>query len=83
MAKLGSLTPAQQDAIEAMTRSLTAKLLHAPMTAIRLAASDGDVNLLAQLRALYTEAPGRGSHRLSRGESGEQEPSRPKSSDPR
>ncbi len=59
IAKLGGLSSEQQVAIEAMTRSLTAKLLHAPMTAIRSAASDGDAVLLGQLRALYTEAPGR------------------------
>ncbi len=60
IAKLGGgLSSEQQVVIEAMTRSLTAKLLHAPMTAIRSAASDGDAVLLGQLRALYTEAPGR------------------------
>ena len=57
--KLGALTPAQQEAIDAITRSLTAKLLHAPMTAIRSAASDGNAALMEQLRSVYTEAPGR------------------------
>ena len=63
VAKLGSLTPAQQEAIEAMTRSLTAKLLHTPMTALRSAASEGDSVLLGQLSALYTEQQGRGASR--------------------
>lgn len=71
VAKLGSLSPAQQDAIEAMTRSLTAKLLHAPMTAIRSAASEGDAALLGQLRSLYTEAPGRRRDRVQRSGIGE------------
>ncbi len=65
LAKLGGLTPAQEDAIEAMTRSITAKLLHAPMTAIRSAASVGDAALLGQLRSLYTDSPGRASSRTS------------------
>ena len=58
-AKLAGLTPAQQEAVEAMTRSLTAKLLHAPMSAIRTAAADGDPILLQQLRSLYSEGSGR------------------------
>ncbi len=66
LVKLGSLTPAQQEAIEAMTRSITAKLLHAPMTAIRSAASDGDSALLRQLRSFYVEPAGRGSTREMR-----------------
>lgn len=65
VAKLGGLTPVQQDVIEAMTRSLTAKLLHTPMTAMRSAASAGDAAFLEQLGALYTERQGRGTHRSS------------------
>ena len=71
LAKLGSLSPVQQEAIEAMTRSLTAKLLHAPMTAIRSAASDGDAVLLGQLRALYTETPSRRREHAHRGDPAE------------
>ena len=63
LAKLGSLTPIQQGAIDAMTRSLTAKLLHPPMTAIRSAASDGDAALLRHLRSFYAEPAGRGTTR--------------------
>ncbi len=63
VAKLGSLTVAQQEAVETLTRSLTAKLLHTPMTALRSAASEGDAVLLGQLTALYTERQGRGEDR--------------------
>ena len=66
LVKLGDLTPTQRDAIEMVTRSITAKLLHAPMTAIRSAASAGDAALLAQLRSFFTESAGRGSTRGSR-----------------
>ena len=53
--KLGTLTAAQQSAVEALTRSLTAKFLHGPMSAIRSAAEQGDAAELARLRALYAE----------------------------
>ena len=53
--KLGTLTAAQQSAVEALTRSLTAKFLHGPMSAIRSAAEQGDTAELARLRALYAE----------------------------
>ena len=53
--KLGTLTTAQQGAVEALTRSLTAKFLHGPMSAIRSAAEQGDAAELARLRALYAE----------------------------
>ena len=53
--KLGTLTEAQQSAVEALTRSLTAKFLHGPMSAIRSAAEQGDAAELARLRALYAE----------------------------
>ncbi len=53
--KLGTLTAAQQGAVEALTRSLTAKFLHGPMSAIRSAAEQGDAAELARLRGLYAE----------------------------
>ncbi len=53
--KLGTLTTAQQSAVEALTRSLTAKFLHGPMSAIRSAAEQGDAAELARLRTLYAE----------------------------
>ena len=53
--KLGTLTAVQQGAVEALTRSLTAKFLHGPMSAIRSAAEQGDAAELARLRGLYAE----------------------------
>jgi len=52
--KLASLTPEQRDAVEALTRSLTAKFLHHPLTGIRQAAQEGDAQALADLQRLYT-----------------------------
>ena len=52
---LASLTPEQQAAVEALTRSLTAKFLHAPLTAIRTAAESGDTAEVNRLATLYTE----------------------------
>jgi glutamyl-tRNA reductase len=40
--KLGTLTPQQQEAVEALTRSLTAKLLHPQLAALRKSAAGGD-----------------------------------------
>jgi glutamyl-tRNA reductase len=40
--KLATLTPEQQAAVESLTRSLTAKLLHPQMVALRQAARDND-----------------------------------------
>ncbi len=52
--RLATLTPAQQQAVEALTRSLVAKLAHAPLTAIRTAAAEGNTRLLEDLTAIYT-----------------------------
>lgn len=52
--KLATLTPAQREAVEALTRSLTAKFLHHPLTGIRQAAQQGDAQALADLQRLYT-----------------------------
>ena len=41
-ARLGSLTPEQVAAVEALTRSLVNKFLHPPMQAIKQAAREGD-----------------------------------------
>jgi glutamyl-tRNA reductase len=51
--KLAGLTEDQLAAVEALTRSLTNKFLHAPMTALREAARDGDAQALAELESLY------------------------------
>jgi glutamyl-tRNA reductase len=53
-ARLAGLTAEQQAAVEALTRSLTNKFLHAPMTALREAAREGDAQALAELESLYT-----------------------------
>ncbi|WP_348266334.1 glutamyl-tRNA reductase [Edaphobacter paludis] len=55
--KLASLTPDQREAVEALTRSLTAKFLHHPLTGIRQAAQQGDAQALADLQRLYTGQP--------------------------
>ncbi|HEV2709609.1 MAG TPA: glutamyl-tRNA reductase [Edaphobacter sp.] len=55
--KLASLTPEQREAVEALTRSLTAKFLHHPLTSIRQAAQQGDAQALADLQRLYTGQP--------------------------
>jgi glutamyl-tRNA reductase len=55
--KLASLTPDQREAVEALTRSLTAKFLHHPLTGIRQAAQQGDAQALADLQRLYSGQP--------------------------
>jgi glutamyl-tRNA reductase len=50
---LAGLDPAQQAAVEALTRSLTNKFLHAPLTAIRSAAEQGNTDELQRLRDLF------------------------------
>jgi len=56
--KLATLTPDQREAVEALTRSLTAKFLHHPLTGIRQAAQEGDAQALADLQRLYTGQSG-------------------------
>ena len=53
-ARLAGLTADQQAAVDALTRALTNKFLHAPMTALREAAREGDARALAELEYLYT-----------------------------
>lgn len=52
-ARLADLTPDQQAAVEALTRSLANKFLHAPMTAMREAANAGDSKSLEALHRVY------------------------------
>lgn len=52
--RLSGLTADQLAAVEALTRSLTNKFLHAPMLALREAAREGDARALMELEALYT-----------------------------
>jgi glutamyl-tRNA reductase len=51
--KLADLTPEQRAAVEALTRSLTNKFLHHPLTAIRAAAEQGDTDAMERLATLY------------------------------
>ena len=56
--RLSSLTPDQQAAVDALTRSLTNKFLHAPLTGIRQAAANGDAQALADLQSMYLNRTG-------------------------
>ena len=50
---LEGLTQAQREAVEAMTRRLTNKFLHAPLQALRAAAQEGDGERLSLLRDTF------------------------------
>lgn len=52
--RLADLTPQQQEAVEALTRSLMNKFLHAPLTGMRQSANEGDAHTLAVLQRLFT-----------------------------
>ena len=52
--KLATLTPEQQDAVEALTRSMMNKFLHAPMTGMRKSANDGDATSLEVIRRMFS-----------------------------
>src|SRR5579862_9185364 len=52
-ARLQSLTPEQQAAVEALTRGLMNKFLHLPMQAIKSAAQEADTVLLEVMRAVF------------------------------
>ncbi len=54
--RLSGLSPAQLQAVEALTRSLVGKLTHAPISAIRSAATEGNSRLLEDLAAIFTAA---------------------------
>ena len=51
--KLAALTPAQREAVEALTRGLTNKFLHGPLQTLRTAASEGDQYRLETLREIF------------------------------
>lgn len=53
-AKLATLTPDQQEAIESLTRSMMNKFLHAPMTGMRKSANDGDAAALEVIRRMFS-----------------------------
>ena len=52
-ARLQGLTPAQHEAVEALTRSLANKFMHAPLQALRTAAQEGDGERLALLQSTF------------------------------
>ncbi len=52
-ARLGGLTPSQREAVEAVTRGLANKFLHAPLQALRSAAQHGDEERLSVLRDAF------------------------------
>jgi glutamyl-tRNA reductase len=52
-ARLQSLTPEQQAAVEALTRGLMNKFLHMPMQAIKAAALDADTVMLEVMRTVF------------------------------
>ncbi len=52
-ARLEGLTPAQREAVEALTRGLANKFLHAPLQALRSAAQDGDGERLSLLKNTF------------------------------
>ncbi|HTZ88904.1 MAG TPA: glutamyl-tRNA reductase [Alloacidobacterium sp.] len=56
-ARLQSLTPEQQAAVEALTRGLMNKFLHMPMQAIKAAALEADSVMLEVMRAVFNLPP--------------------------
>ncbi len=53
-AKLGSLTPQQEEAIQAITRGIINKIAHGPITELRRQAADpGGVHLVGVIRKLF------------------------------
>ncbi|HYK36347.1 glutamyl-tRNA reductase [Alloacidobacterium sp.] len=52
-ARLQSLTPEQQAAVEALTRGLMNKFLHLPMQAIKAAALEADTVMLEVMRSVF------------------------------
>ena len=51
--RLVGLTPAQREAVEALTRGLTNKLLHGPIRAFKDAARTGDGEQVKALRSAF------------------------------
>ncbi len=51
--KLASLTPEQQAAVDAVTRSMMNKFLHAPISGMREAANSGDTGAMAAIRRMF------------------------------
>jgi len=56
--KLTGLTDEQAAAVDALTRGLMKKFLHAPLSAVKQAAQDGDAEALRTLRkGFHLEEP--------------------------
>ncbi len=53
-ARLADLSPQQQEAVDALTRSLMNKFLHAPLTGMRQSANEGDAHTLAVIQRLFS-----------------------------
>jgi glutamyl-tRNA reductase len=51
--RLQSLTPAQQEVVESITRGLMNKFLHQPLRALKTAAQDGDLATIDAIRAAF------------------------------
>jgi glutamyl-tRNA reductase len=63
--RLGTLTPEQAAAVEALTRGLVNKFLHPPMQAIKQAAREGDsvrLDALCEAWSVSTEATAEADH---------------------
>jgi len=52
-ARLGTLSPEQAAAVEALSRGLMAKFLHPPMQALKQAARDGDLARVEAIRETF------------------------------
>jgi glutamyl-tRNA reductase len=73
-ARLQSLTPPQQAAVEAMTRGLMNKFLHQPLKMLKAAAREGDAATVEAIRAAFQRTESRedaGSDNLEPSQSGE------------
>ncbi|MEO8025871.1 MAG: glutamyl-tRNA reductase [Bryobacteraceae bacterium] len=51
--RLGSLTPQQMEAVEALTRGLVNKVAHGPISLLRKSAEKGDAEMLSVVRRLF------------------------------
>jgi glutamyl-tRNA reductase len=59
-ARLRSLTPAQLEAVEVVTRGLMNKFLHKPLQLLKAAARDGDGATVEAIRAAFQTTAGKG-----------------------
>ena len=56
-ARLAGLSPEQAAAVDALTKSLMNKFLHAPLTGLRASADAGDTESVALIRRLFSREP--------------------------